>query len=132
MKLWDALAAALTTGGLPENVLGAGTTLRVSSSAVSTAYSYTWILCPAPGSYDSRSVGLRKRKVEISEAHLCSKFCISAVCVRRMDIPTDNKSEGWPTDTELHQEQKQVKLNPHLPPGEAPPPRTPPSGGTIS
>ena len=33
---------------------------------------------------------------------------------------------------ELHQEQKQVKLSPHLPPGEAPSLRTRPSGSTIT
>ena len=43
MKLRNPLAAALITGGLPENAaVGAGTTLRLSSSAVSMAYSYTW------------------------------------------------------------------------------------------
>ena len=43
MKLWNPLAAALTTGGLTENAaVRAGTTPRLSSSAVSIAYSYTW------------------------------------------------------------------------------------------
>lgn len=43
MKLWNPLAAALTTGELTENAaVGAGTTPRLSSSAVSMAYSYTW------------------------------------------------------------------------------------------
>ena len=43
MKLWNTLAAALTTGGITKNAaVGAGTTPRLSSSAVSMAYSYTW------------------------------------------------------------------------------------------
>lgn len=82
MKLWDPPAAALTTGGLPQKVIGAGTTLRVSSSAVSMAYSYTWVLCPAPGSYDSRNKSIlkkRKRKKSILYPTIRTIFTLKMV-----------------------------------------------------